>query len=87
MLRRPHKQNSYNTWLHNSLRMALVLGHVVAAAVYQSAYDASILCPIPRAPARQTLLAQYGSLLPFTGCDLWTGYELSWLNPKGKPLV
>nr|MBP8821796.1 NADPH-dependent 7-cyano-7-deazaguanine reductase QueF [Brachymonas sp.] len=28
-----------------------------------------------------------GTALPFTGADLWTGYELSWLNPRGKPQV
>lgn len=25
--------------------------------------------------------------LPFTGQDVWTSYELSWLDPKGKPQV
>jgi 7-cyano-7-deazaguanine reductase len=25
--------------------------------------------------------------LPFYGHDLWTGYEISWLNAKGKPVV
>ena len=25
--------------------------------------------------------------LPFGGVDIWNGYELSWLNPKGKPQV
>lgn len=25
--------------------------------------------------------------LPFQGCDVWTLYELSWLNAKGKPVV
>ena len=25
--------------------------------------------------------------LPFGGVDVWTGYEVSWLNPKGKPQV
>ena len=25
--------------------------------------------------------------LPFTGADVWTAYELSWLDPKGKPRV
>ena len=25
--------------------------------------------------------------IPFMGADLWTAYELSWLNPKGKPQV
>jgi 7-cyano-7-deazaguanine reductase len=27
------------------------------------------------------------SELPFSGTDRWNGYELSWLNSKGKPLV
>ncbi|MNU74426.1 NADPH-dependent 7-cyano-7-deazaguanine reductase [compost metagenome] len=25
--------------------------------------------------------------LPFFGADLWTAFELSWLNPRGKPQV
>ena len=25
--------------------------------------------------------------LPFSGFDLWTAFELSWLNAKGKPVV
>ena len=28
-----------------------------------------------------------GGELPFQGCDVWTLYELSWLNAKGKPMV
>jgi 7-cyano-7-deazaguanine reductase len=28
-----------------------------------------------------------GEALPFFGEDLWNGYEISWLNPKGKPQV
>jgi 7-cyano-7-deazaguanine reductase len=28
-----------------------------------------------------------GQELPFYGLDIWTGYELSWLNPQGKPVV
>lgn len=28
-----------------------------------------------------------GETLPFQGCDVWTLYELSWLNAKGKPVV
>ena len=26
-----------------------------------------------------------GDALPFFGADLWTAFELSWLNPRGKP--
>ena len=25
--------------------------------------------------------------LPFTGADIWTAYELTWLDPHGKPQV
>lgn len=53
---------------------------------YVSVYTPSLLCPIAREQSRQTLGLQQGSL-PFRGVDVWTGYELSWLNAKGKPQV
>ncbi len=54
-------------------------------SAYVDQYDASLLYPIPRAPKR----AEIGvtGTLPFGGADLWTAYELSWLNPRGKPQV
>lgn len=52
---------------------------------YVSSYDASILFPIHRAESRHAL--GLGDELPFFGCDIWTGYELSWLNQRGKPEV
>lgn len=52
---------------------------------YISEYDASLLFPIPRSEARKAL-GLTGDL-PFYGVDIWTGYELSWLNSKGKPEV
>ena len=52
---------------------------------YISQYDASLLFPIPRAESRAVLGVK--GELPFFGCDVWTGYELSWLNEKGKPEV
>ena len=45
--------------------------------------DAVWLCPLPRAPHRAAL--GWPGALPFVGADLWTAYELSWLNPRGKP--
>ncbi len=51
---------------------------------HSAEYDASQLCPIPRSPAREELGI---TGRPFTGMDLWTAYELSWLNDKGKPVV
>ena len=52
---------------------------------YISEYDASLLFPIPRSESRKAL-GLVGDL-PFYGIDIWTGYELSWLNSKGKPEV
>jgi len=52
---------------------------------YISSYDASLLFPIARSESRKAL--GISSDLPFYGYDIWTGYELSWLNTKGKPEV
>ena len=55
------------------------------ATTYPDAYDAALLFPVPRAPQR----AEVGlsGALPFTGADIWTAYELTWLDPHGKPQV
>ncbi|MFM2035321.1 MAG: queuine synthase [Pseudomonadota bacterium] len=52
---------------------------------YVDQYDASLLFPIGRAEKR----AEIGILgpAPFFGADLWTAFELSWLNLRGKPQV
>ena len=54
-------------------------------ASYVDHYDASQLFPIPRAAKR----AEIGVLgaPPFFGADLWTAFELSCLNLRGKPQV
>jgi 7-cyano-7-deazaguanine reductase len=52
------------------------------ASAYIDQYDASLLFPI----ARQTKRDQLG-IKAFMGADLWTAYELSWLNPRGKPQI
>jgi 7-cyano-7-deazaguanine reductase len=54
-------------------------------AAYADQYDPTLLYPIPRAAKR----AEIGitGRLPFFGADLWTAYELSWLTPRGKPVV
>ncbi|MEG2999614.1 MAG: NADPH-dependent 7-cyano-7-deazaguanine reductase QueF [Comamonas sp.] len=54
-------------------------------SAYADQYDASLLFPLPRATKRAEI--GIGSQLPFFGADLWTGYELSWLNLRGKPQV
>ena len=55
------------------------------ASSYPDRYDPGLLFPIPRAPKR----AEIGidTQPPFMGADLWTAYELSWLNLRGKPQV
>jgi 7-cyano-7-deazaguanine reductase len=52
---------------------------------YVSDYDASLLFSIPRSESRKSL--GLNDNLPFYGLDIWTGYEISWLNSKGKPVV
>lgn len=52
---------------------------------YKDQYDPSLLQPVPRSLNRDDLAL--GDTLPFTGYDIWTLYELSWLNGKGLPQV
>ncbi|MEO8300118.1 MAG: NADPH-dependent 7-cyano-7-deazaguanine reductase QueF [Burkholderiales bacterium] len=56
-------------------------------ASYAGAYDPSLLFPISRTPKRAEIGLAVQTPLPFMGADLWTAYELSWLNPRGKPQV
>lgn len=53
--------------------------------VYADRYDPGLLFPLPRGVKRMEI--GIGEQLPFFGADLWTGYELSWLNMRGKPQV
>ena len=55
------------------------------SSAYADQYDASLLFPIPRAGKRVEIGVDAAP--PFFGADLWTAYELSWLNPRGKPQV
>ena len=52
---------------------------------YADQYDPTLLYPLPRAPKRDEI--GLTGTLPFFGADLWTAFELSWLNPRGKPQV
>lgn len=54
-------------------------------AAYKAEYDASLLFPIPRQEKRDEI--GVSGTLPFFGVDLWNAYEVSWLNPRGKPQV
>jgi 7-cyano-7-deazaguanine reductase len=54
-------------------------------SAYVDQYDASLLFPIPRQTKRDEIGVT--GQPPFFGADLWTAYELSWLNLRGKPQV
>jgi 7-cyano-7-deazaguanine reductase len=58
------------------------LGH---ATTYADRYDPALLFPVERGPLRAELGLPLP--LPFRGVDLWTAYELSWLDTDGKPEV
>lgn len=55
------------------------------ASAYTDQYDPSLLFPLPRASKRSEI--GITAAPPFFGADLWTAFELSWLNLRGKPQV
>ena len=56
------------------------------AVAYAEHYDPALLFPIPRQGKRAEIGIAEGAL-PFVGEDIWNAYELSWLDPRGKPVV
>ena len=54
-------------------------------ATYADRYDVGLLYPLPRAAQRELIGVKDRPI--FLGADLWTAYELSWLNARGKPQV
>src|SRR5436309_6754309 len=58
------------------------LGHPTG---HPDRYAPSLLFAVPRAPQRAAL--GIGEPLPFDGVDIWTAYELTWLDASGKPQV
>jgi len=52
---------------------------------YISTYSPTLLFPLPRVDKRREIGIK--EPLPFKGFDLWTAFELSWLNNNGKPEV
>ncbi|HBQ66690.1 NADPH-dependent 7-cyano-7-deazaguanine reductase QueF [Leclercia adecarboxylata] len=67
---------------HDALS-GLTLGKSTA---YRDTYDASLLQGVPRSLNRDPLSLK-ADALPFHGGDIWTLYELSWLNARGLPQV
>lgn len=66
-----------------TLQGSLVLGKTAA---YIQSYTPSLLCSLPRSDGRAALKLE-NNALPFEGMDIWTAYELSWLDLQGKPIV
>ncbi len=66
----------------SDFKSRLPLGKVTS---YKTEYDPKLLCPFPR-QIKRDLIGITGAL-PFDGYDIWNAFELSWLNPKGKPVV
>lgn len=54
---------------------------------YRDTYDSSLLQTVSRFINRDILGMSKTSSLPFHGYDIWTLYELSWLNEQGLPQV
>lgn len=61
---------------------SLLLG---AVTEYPCQYCPDVLHAIPRSEGRRAL--GISGKPAFFGYDLWTGYELSWLDMRGKPVV
>lgn len=68
---------------HPSTAIDSPLGREVA---YVDVYTPSLLHSIPRTDARRAMAIDPADL-PFVGEDVWTAYELSWLDGKGRPRV
>jgi len=66
-----------------SILESLTLGK---STEYKSTYSPDLLQGVPRTLNRDQLEINADSL-PFLGEDVWYGYEVSWLNSKGKPIV
>ena len=61
------------------------LGPLGQATGYPDRYDPALLFAVSRAPQRADL--GLGPTLPFTGADVWTAYEHTWLDARGKPRI
>jgi 7-cyano-7-deazaguanine reductase len=55
-------------------------------SAYAKQYNPKLLFPIPRSIKRKEIGIDINNP-GFNGMDIWTNYEISWLNLKGKPIV
>ncbi len=52
---------------------------------YPSRYAQEALYGIPRSQSREAM--SIANPLPFQGADLWTAWDLTWLDNSGQPVV
>jgi len=77
-----HGNAAYNP----SIQVKLNLSPLGKKSSYISEYNKSLLFPIARKLKRDEINVPTNTL-PFKGYDIWNAFELSWLNPKGKPVA
>lgn len=65
--------------------MELSESHLGKKSVYLDQYTADLLFPVSRQNKRRELHITESK--PFKGFDIWTAFDLSWLNNKGKPII
>lgn len=61
------------------------LNHLGSTVSYPHTYEPKLLEAVSRQPSRGKLFPN--NELPFSGCDVWNAYEVSWLEPSGKPCI
>ena len=54
---------------------------------YTNQYAPALLYPISRQLQREKIGIKASSALPFSGREVWNGYEFSWLSASGKPVI
>ena len=63
----------------------LKTGPLGESSQYAEGYSPNRLFPMPRVEGRSAV--ELAGVLNWYGQDVWTGYEFSWLNERGKPEV
>ncbi len=71
--------------MKNETNLILAEAPLGKKSSYVNTYSPSLLFPLPRKPKRDEI--EISDQLPFIGFDIWTGYEVSWLNEVGKPML
>lgn len=72
--------------MSDTLDNSAISKHLGKSSQYKSTYDPSLLVREPRTNNRKHLNIEDDSL-PFFGCDVWNGFEVSALSDSGLPTV